>query len=31
MDYDNGKNKDGKYFEYDMALSGPALGLVFAF
>ena len=31
MDYNNGKNKDGKYFEYDMALSGPALGLVFAF
>ena len=31
MDHDNGKNKGGKYFEYDMALAGPAIGFVFTF
>lgn len=29
MDYDNGEST--RYFEYDMAMSGPALGVVFTF
>jgi len=29
MDYDTGK--DARYFEYDMSLSGPALGVAFTF
>ena len=29
MDYDNGSGDD--YFKYDMAMSGPALGVVFTF
>jgi len=29
MDYDNGETSN--YFEYDMAMSGPALGVVFTF
>jgi hypothetical protein len=29
MDYENGKGSD--YFRYDMAISGPALGVVFTF
>ncbi len=29
MDYDNGEGRE--YFEYDMSLSGPALGVVFTF
>jgi hypothetical protein len=29
MDYDNGSGND--YFKYDMAISGPALGMVFTF
>ena len=29
MDYDNGETS--KYFEYDMSMSGPALGVVFTF
>jgi hypothetical protein len=29
MDYDNGSGND--YFKYDMAMSGPALGVVFTF
>jgi hypothetical protein len=31
MDYDNGRNKDGKDFEYDMTVAGPASGFAFAF